>query len=449
MVTNPRQAAIELFLNWEKSIHTLDFCITQMQPRLEKLSPKDRKFFNAVVFGVLRHRNMLDWIISHYSHIPVQKIQQPALYLLRSAILQVHFMDKIPDFAAIDTSVTIAKKYGGKKTAGFVNAVLRKITQNKSDLAYPVKDRPKEKDIRITYSLPKWLTKKWIKRYGSKDTTNLARQINTIPDITLRCNTLKVDRDTLIKNLSPCCKAVKKSDFANLGIRLKGPSTPLHEMDDFKKGMFQVQDDAAQIVTQILSPEPDENILDACAGLGGKTCHIAQQMGNRGSVTAIDIEDSKLEALTGEAKRLGITIIKPKSMDLLTSTIKNFPGFFNRVLLDAPCSGLGVLRRNPDTKWRRTNRDIQRLAARQKKLLNAAANLVAPGGVLVFAVCSCEKEENEDVIFSFLKKRKDFSIDKDYRSDRFKSLVTPEGFFKTYPAINNMDGFFAARLKRK
>ena len=221
--------------------------------------------------------------------------------------------------------------------------------------------------------------------------------------------------------------------------------------------MFQIQDEAAQIVTDFLAPLPNEKILDACAGLGGKTGHIAQLMENKGTIIASDVDPKKLESLELESKRLGIDIIHTKPLNLLKTSIKDFNFYFDRVLIDAPCTGLGVLRRNPDTKWDRSKNDIARLSGQQKKMLNSAANLVKPGGLLVYAVCSCEKEENEDVIHHFLNKRKDFSIDKDFKSNNYDSLITSlidslitrEGFLKTYPDANNMDGFFAARLKRK
>jgi len=176
-------------------------------------------------------------------------------------------------------------------------------------------------------------------------------------------------------------------------------------------------------------------------------------MNNKGILVATDSEQKKLESLSEEAVRLGIDIIQTKPVDILKTTIKDFDFYFDRVLIDAPCTGLGVLRRNPDSKWKRTAKDIIRLAAKQKKILNAAANLVKPGGILVFAVCSCEKEENEDVIHSFLKKRKDFSIDKEFEFGAYSNLVSKEGFLKTYPPASynasDMDGFFAARLIRK
>ncbi len=455
MHNDPRRLALTLFLSWESSLRTLDQCLEKLQHDLSRLATKDRRFFNAIVFGVFRHRDLLDFLISAFSHVPIKKIKPTALYLLRSALFQIVYLDKVPDFAAIDTSVGIAKETGGKQMAGFINAILRKAAKNYTKVPFPKADTQSAKNIHITYSMPLWLVKKWIQTYGFEKTHRLCHQINTIPSITLRTNTIKIDTEELTSLFSPLCKHLEKTNHASIGLQFTNPSQPIHEMTTFKKGYFQIQDEAAQLVSEILDPQPFETILDTCAGLGGKTCHIAQLMNNQGNITALDIGKEKLDALLLETNRLGLRIIETQVLDLIKSSIKNFETYFDRVLLDAPCSGLGVLRRNPDTKYQRTKKDILRLSAQQKKMLNAASNLVRPGGILVYAVCSCEKEENEDVIFSFLKKRKDFSIDKEFKFntvsklESMATLTSDDGFFKTYPGVHNMDGFFAARLKRK
>ena len=341
------------------------------------------------------------------------------------------------------------------------------------------------KFLSVKYSLPLWLSKKWIASYGFQSTQQLCIQINTIPTITIRTNTLKTDRQSLMEELTSNVKNLEKTNYVQEGLSFTNPDVPIHELDEFSKGLFRVQDEAAQIITHFLSPQPGEKILDACAGFGGKTSHIAQIMKNRGEITAADTGAKKLESLKTEMQKLGIDIVNTKTIDILKSSIKDFKFYFDRVLIDAPCTGLGVLRRNPDTKWKRSKNDIIRLGAKQKKMLNSAANLVKPGGVLVYAVCSCEKEENEDVIDKFLEKRKDFYLDQNLKADKnqktdkilqsngilqpnenlindetlkndkkvkneiYASLITENGFLKTYPNINNMDGFFAARLIRK
>ncbi|NOX33847.1 MAG: 16S rRNA (cytosine(967)-C(5))-methyltransferase RsmB [Deltaproteobacteria bacterium] len=449
MIKDSRHIALNVLVSWHKANHTLDKSLKKHAEAISLLSKNDTRLCNALIFGVLRQRNSIDRIIRAFSITRLEKIDIKSLYLLRIALFQIVYMDRIPAFAAINTAVDIAKKLSGKKAAGFINAVLRNAANNFLKIPLPDIKADKSKFICVKYSLPLWLSKKWISAFGFKKTDLLCRQINTIPHITLRANTLKTNRQSLAARLSQTVKDLQLTSYATQGISFSNPGVPIQEFETFKLGFFQVQDEAAQVVTQLLAPKPFEKILDACAGLGGKTGHIAQLMENKGILVATDVESKKLESLQSDAKRLGIDIIRAKTINLLKTSIKDFEFYFDRVLLDAPCTGLGVLRRNPDTKWKRSKNDIARLAGKQKKMLNAAANLVKPGGILVFAVCSCEREENEEIIHKFLDKRKDFSIDKDFESGNYTGIMNREGFLKTYPAPNNMDGFFAARLKRK
>lgn len=449
MIQDPRHIALNVLLFWHKASNTLDTALETYSKEIYLLDPKDKKLCNALIFGVLRKREAIDWIIDEFSNIDLKKITVNLLYILRIALFQIIYMDRIPVFAAINTSVEIAKKLAGRKKAGFINAVLRKASTSYTKISLPDSNKNPSRFISVKYSLPLWLSRKWIRVYGFESTQKLSHQIDTIPFITIRANTLKTDRQTLFQNLSSSVKNIQKTDYAQQGLSFSSPDVPIHELEEFKQGLFQVQDEAAQIITDFLEPKPSEKILDACAGFGGKTGHIAQVMKNKGVIVAADTGGKKLESLQRDIQKLGIDIVLTKTINILKTTIKNFDFYFDRVLIDAPCTGLGVLRRNPDTKWKRSKNDIIRLGAKQKRMLNAAANLVKPGGILVYAVCSCEKEENEDVIDKFLEKREDFSIDKNYKSDRYEQFITQKGFLKTYPHINSMDGFFAARLLRK
>ncbi len=449
MIQDPRHIALNVLLFWHKASNTLDTALETYSKEISELDPKDRKLCNALIFGVLRKREAIDWIIDEFSNIDLKKISIDLLYILRIALFQIIYMDRIPVFAALNTSVDIAKKLAGKRKAGFINAVLRKASTSYTNIALPDSKKKPSKFISIKYSLPLWLSRKWIKAFGFESTQKLGSQINTIPYITIRTNTLKTQRQNLLQKLSLKVKSIQKTDYAQEGLNFNSPEAPIHELEEFKQGLFQVQDEAAQIITHFLEPKPGEKILDVCAGFGGKTGHIAQVMENKGVIVAVDTGEKKLESLKRDMEKLGIDIVMTKTIDILKTTIKDFNFYFDRVLIDAPCTGLGVLRRNPDTKWKRSKNDIIRLGAKQKKMLNAAANLVKPGGILVYAVCSCEKEENKDVIDKFLEKRVDFSIDKNFKSDRYEQFITQEGFLKTYPHINSMDGFFAARLMRK
>lgn len=449
MDKDPRYIAFLVLLYWDKASHTLDSALEIHSNTINSLLKKDKNLCNNLIFGVLRHRESIDWIIKAFSNTPIEKIKSKPLYLLRLALYQIIHLDRVPVFAAINTAVEIGKKKCGRQTAGFINAILRKAAKDHTAVPIPDKDTQPALFISIQYSLPLWLANKWVHSFGVKQTALLCIQINTIPMITLRTNSLKIDRPTLAKHLRKQVQNIIPTNYAKQGLRFTNPTTAISEMDTFRKGWFQIQDEAAQIVTEFLAPKPFETILDACAGLGGKTGHIAQAMENTGTLIALDIQPNKLKLLNNEAQRLGFTNIRTKACDLIKTSIKDFDNFFDRVLVDAPCTGLGVLQRNPDTKWKRSKHDITRLSGRQKKILNAAANLVKPGGILVYAVCSCEPEENEEVINAFLNKRKDFSIAKDIESDNYSIFMTSDGFLKTYPETNGMDGFFAARLTRK
>lgn len=448
-MNDPRQIALAVLLSWHNASYTLDKSLENHSEAMSSLSKNDRSLCNALIFGVLRQREFIDWIIQAFSNTRLEKMDTASLYILRIALFQILFMDRIPVFAAIHTAVDLAKTQYGKRRAGFINAILRNAAQNHSKVALPDAKKEASKFISVTQSLPLWLSKKWIRTFGFEQTLALCQQINTIPKITLRCNTLKINRHSLAEHLDSRAKNIQMTEYAAQGISFTNPDLPIQELDAFKLGWFQIQDEAAQLVTEMLAPEPGEKILDACAGLGGKAGHMAQLMENSGIIIAADVESKKLESLHLESKRLGIDIIRTQPLDLLKTTIKDFEFYFDRVLIDSPCTGLGVIQRNPDTKWKRSKNDIERLGAKQKKMLNAAANLVKPGGILVYAVCSCEREENEDVVRTFLSKRIDFSIDKDVESGNYSKLMTHEGFLKTYPDTKHMDGFFAARFKRE
>ena len=450
---DPRRLAWLILKENTASKKTLDQILDAFTTDFDRLSRRDRSLANALIYGTLRWREHLDWIIAAFSRKKKAQVDTEVMWLLRMALFQIIHMDKIPVSAAVNTAVNLAKFHIHKGAAGFVNAVLRKAGTKWQTIAPPNPHTTPEQFVSVEKSLPLWLARRWIARFGLAKTLALGDAINNIPPITLRTNTLKISRDELLKNLTPQVGHAWKTSTSALGISLKGPSIPLHEMTAFKAGEFQVQDEAAQLVTaHFLNPQPGERILDACAGLGGKTGHIAQLMENQGELTASDTDPRKLKLLEEEMQRLGMDIISTRTINLLEPETLNFKSPFDRILVDAPCSGLGVLRRNPDTKWKRSKKDIARLAVRQEKMLLNAADLVSPGGTMVYAVCSCEPRENETVIQNFLAQRADFTIDKKKALGNFpleNDPVSSNGFFRTWPDTPDMDGFFAVSLNRK
>jgi len=461
---DPRYIAFMVLSENSQTKMTLDKILDKFALEFDKLSKQDRSLANAIIFGTLRWQLNIDWIIKDFSTKKTDQIDLEALLLIRIALFQIVFMERIPTSAAVNTAVNIAKKVSHKGVAGFVNAVLRKASTNYLKIKFPSFEKEPELFLSVKNSMPVWIVKQWIKRFGIKKTSLLCESINKIPDITIRTNTLKTDTDKLIDLISDDVEKISKTSYSDCGISFIKPKKPIHKIKTFKEGFFQVQDQAAQLITNILDPKPDDKILDACAGLGVKTAHIAQLMENKGSIVAADTDLNKLDSLEQEMERLGIYIVSTKQVDLLKVNPENFKGHFDKILIDAPCSGLGVLRRNPDAKWKRTKKDVARLANKQQKMLLNAADLVKPGGTIVYAVCSCEKRENQDVINFFLDNRKDFSINTDWFENNThfltfnnkvkdnliikNSLILEQGFLRTYPDMLEMDGFFAASIKR-
>jgi len=450
MTHDPRKSALDVLNTLNGGKNTLDSVLDEIPQDERYLSRRDRALFTAMVYGVLRWRGRLDHIITHFSNTPIQKIEPAVLNILRLGLFQIIYLDRIPNSAAVNTAVEITKRIGASRAAGFVNALLRKSAANYRGVDFPTFDADPVAFLSTDQSLPGWLAHRWSERFDQETLMRLCETINAIPPITIRTNTLETTREALILSLEDQVERIETTTVAPDGIKLIGPKQSIPRLPAFKNGWFQVQDEAAQLVALLLDPKPGESVLDACAGLGGKTGHIAQLMQNSGSITAIDRDEGKLLQLDSEMLRLNVPIVHTLCHDLDFSLNKNRMGGFDRILLDAPCSGLGVLRRNPDIKWNSTEKSLKRHAEIQKRFLETLAPMLKPNGVLVYSVCSIEPEENEAVIQAFLKNHPEFVIDKGSGKvpERILSLLEPKTGFKTLPILSDLDGFFLARMKR-
>jgi 16S rRNA (cytosine967-C5)-methyltransferase len=444
-----RRTALAILDRLQNESLTLDAIITDTIEQIPQMSTRDRSLMQTIVYGVLRWQRRLDFIIDRFSKKHLNRIDPIALNLLRIAIFQMIYLDRIPVSAAVNTTVEISKSYLPIWVVRFINGVLRQVSRNHADLnEIPDQGNP-ALNLSIEKSFPPWLIKRWLQHFGPKETEQLCDAVNTIPNITIRINSLKAkDRQQVIDALQPAVDIVFCTDYSPLGLKLFGLHHAIDQMEPFKAGLFQVQDEAAQLVTLILDPKPGETVLDACAGLGGKTGHIAQAMENRGCLVAADHSSEKLDRLNQEMKRLGVDCVQTWMIDWDEPDKSRLQ--FDRILLDAPCSGLGVMRRNPDIKWRTEKANLKRYAKRQALFLTHIAPLVKPGGIVVYVVCSFEPEENEQVINGFLKNHTEF-VKEDINLNDLKNipgLSCKDGFFRTFPHSHTMDGFFAARLKR-
>ena len=449
--SDPRRAALNILNTLDMGRDTLDRIMETARHGEPGSATPDRRLLNAITFGVLRWRGRLDWIIARYSSTRLDRIDPPVLNILRIAVFQFAFLDKIPVSAAVDTAVELAKSTAPPYVVRFVNGVLRNAARGYKNLELPDVASDPAAALAVTHSFPGWLIERWIGRFGIEQTAGLCRAINTIPPVTLRTNTLKTTREKLAQAVFRRAETVRNTPVAPHGLAMYGLHMPVSEMEAFRKGLFQVQDEAAQLISVLLDPRPGETVLDACAGLGGKTGHIGQIIRNRGHIVAADMAGNKLARLERDMERLGISIVETCRGDLADSGKRLPSGPFDRVLLDAPCSGLGVLRRNPDAKWRVQEHTVASCAHRQGVLLDRVSRFVRRSGILVYAVCSMEPEENDIVVKDFLKNHPDFVMDTRWPDLSFdpEGIRDSSGCLRTFPHRHGMDGFFAVRLERK
>ncbi|MBR9982596.1 MAG: 16S rRNA (cytosine(967)-C(5))-methyltransferase RsmB [Desulfatitalea sp.] len=449
-MSHARQIAFDLLCQVQRGTHPLDHWLDAAQGRIERLGRADRAMVHAMVYGTLRWQGRLDHIIDHWSKNP-GKIEPRVRIILRMALLQHHYMDRVPDRAIVHSAVELAKRNGRRYAAGFVNGLLRRILDSPDAVVWPDDAVVPDQALAARMAFPRWLMARWIERWGMAETERLCAAINSIPEVTLRVNTLKADRDALMAAIAAEVDHFRPTCHVPEGIVVSGFKRPFNQWPSFLEGWFQIQDEAAQLVAHLLNPKPGEAIWDACAGLGTKTAHLAQLMGNRGTIVATDRHGAKLERLAAEMQRLGISIVQRRIADLEEPTADKDLPMFDRILVDAPCSGLGVLRKNPDGKWHSFVEDLDRYRLRQLALLGRTAHQLRPGGMLVFAVCSMEPEENEAVVELFLQKHMDFAI---FRPEMTavaspETILTHEGYLKTMPHRHGMDGFFAAGLVKQ
>lgn len=438
-----RQKALEVLLVWEKG-GSLDLIFQRVVEKQEGLSRKQKAFARELVFGTVRWLKRLDWTIERISHKDLKSLTPIVRNALRIGLYQLCMLDRVPEWAAVNETVELVKSFGQKEASGFVNAILRNFCREKGRFQVDIEDPVKK--AAVQWSFAEWLVRRWFEQFGATDAEKLFQAYNCVPPFTIRVNTLKVTRETLVSELETY--GAVPTLFSPLGIVLCNPQGVL-ESKWFKEGMFQVQDEGAQLVGFLFSPKPGERVLDLCAAPGGKTTHFAQMMENRGEIVAVDVSEKRLRFLEENCKRLGVEIVRPLRHDLRTPLPFKAEGF-DRVFLDAPCSGLGVIRRNPDLKWRCTPKEILRLSDLQMRLLFEASRHVKLGGFLMYSTCTLTYEENQRVVETFLQKQKDFELIDLRGAFRLDlSFFTPEGYFLSLPHLHGTDGFFAVLMQKR
>lgn len=444
---NPRRAAFDILLRIEKERSYADILIDR-ELSGDALQGPDRGLLTELVYGVLRRRGTLDQIINQFSKQHVEKLERAVLILLRLGLYQEFFLDRVPVSAAVNETVKLAHALA-PRAAGFINAVLRSADRERDAIRYPDRAADPAGFIAARYSNPRWITVDWLDQLGEAEAEALAQAMLATPPFTVRVNTLKASREELLARLAAEGMTAEEGRWSPFALHLSG-SVQLATLLSFREGLFTVQDESSQLAAILLDPRPGERVLDLCAAPGGKTTHIAQLMDNRGAILACDAAPRKLQLIEQTAARLGITIIQTLPINAAKPLVPLVESKFERILVDAPCSGLGVLRRNPEGKWWKSRQNIAELALTQRAILKNAADRLAEGGALLYATCSTTREENEAVVDDFLSRRPDFVLE-DLRVlfPDYEELFTERGCFRSWPHRHGMDGFFAARIRKQ
>ncbi|MGV3772234.1 MAG: 16S rRNA (cytosine(967)-C(5))-methyltransferase RsmB [Verrucomicrobiales bacterium] len=419
----PREIAINLLRQREGGG---DFIENQLEQKLATLGlkPEDKRLLQEIVYGSIRWQSALDWLIQQKSK--PQKQNPVVEILLRTALYQMFWLTKIPSYAAVNETIDMARKLGLEKQAGFINAVLRGYDREKDQTTIALQNLRKTSPA-IGFSHPEWLVRKWEKRWPREKLAEMLEQNNKTPPTYARLNKLKSTEEELLAAWEKESVMAEKTsfDYAPTATVFKILSHPSFvELPSFKEGRFYIQDPSTLASVELMEPKGGEAILDLCAAPGGKTTFIAEKMGNSGQIVAEDIDSKRLNLVKENVTRMGIQNVRYAS----AAGEK-----FDRILIDAPCSNTGVLRRRVELRWRIKPEEVTRLADAQARLLDTAAQRLKPGGVLVYSTCSIEPEENQLLIERFLKSRNEFKLEKEVE-------LTP---------LQGVDGAYAARLKHQ
>jgi 16S rRNA (cytosine967-C5)-methyltransferase len=415
------------------------------------LDDRDRAFVSHLVLGVLRWRSRIDWIIEKNADFPLKKIDHAVLNILRLALHQIFFMDRIPDSAAVDEAVKQTKRSQPKHVVSFVNGILRNVCRHKDTIPFPDAEKNPVSYLSRFYSYPEWLVLRWLHAWGREFAEGLLAAGNRIPNLVIRTNVLKLSRSALLRELDEEGARGRPTLFSPQGILLEDFRGRVDHLSSFERGLFQVQDEAAQVTSLLLAPQAGEKVLDVCAGFGGKTSHMAELMDGRGEMIALDMSVKRLLRLKENMVRLGIKNVSCVRADASGDLSSLFQCPFDRVMIDAPCSGLGVLSRHPDGKWNKSGKDIQRLSALQKSIVSRAVPVIRKGGKMLYVTCTLTNEENDEVVSQCLRTHSEISLVnlREEAPEWARKLIDEQGFLRTFPHKHWMDGFFAALFVKR
>ncbi len=439
-MAKPRELALKIIYDIHKNGAYLNI---SFQKHMEEsgLAGRDAAFTKELVYGTVSRQLTLDYIISRLSSVKLKKLAPYVLCILRLGLYQLFFMDRVPESAAVNESVGLAGKYAGR-SRGFINAILRNAAREGMKL-------PEGNDnhaLSVRYSHPEPLVAFLKDNFGEEKAITILEENNQTPPLSVRVNTLKTTRKDLLERLSGEGVTAKEGSVCDGFVLIEGGG--IQALSSYKEGLFTIQDQSAGLAALVLSPAPDDFVLDLCAAPGGKTTHLAELMENKGEIIAYDLYDHRLQSVTVTAERLGISIIKTKAADARTIAVDKAP---DKILIDAPCSGLGVIRRRPDIKYKQDLTDFRQMEAIQMEILCHGADLLKAGGELVYSTCTINPGENEKLIKTFLKDHPDFSMMpiQNEHLGKVSAEILKDGMGTFYPDGELGDGFFIAKLKKE
>jgi 16S rRNA (cytosine967-C5)-methyltransferase len=428
-----REAALDVLVRTEQDRSYSNLLLHQTLQKYN-LDKPDAGLTTEIVYGTIQRLNTIDYFLTRFVAKGLTKLEPWVRSLLRLSFYQIYYLDRIPDHAVVNEAVNLAKRKGHQGISGMVNGVLRNVIRQKETLELPAALPPAER-IALTHSHPEWLVRRWIRQLGEAQTERICEANNVPPRVSIRVNTLKLSRSGLIELLQQAGLEAEPSKLSADGIIVRGGGN-MAMTSWYAEGLYSIQDESSMLVAEIVDPQPGDKVLDCCAAPGGKTTHMAEKTGDRGELWACDIHEHKEKLVQEQAERLGLSSVRTLVTDA-RKLQEQFPAeSFDRILLDAPCSGLGVIRRKPDMKWTKTEQELNGICVIQRELLEKIHPLVRPGGVLVYSTCTLEYNENEGMVKQFLESHPEFELD-------------PPQPLQIYPYEHHSDGFFIAKLRKR
>lgn len=408
------------------------------------METRDANFTREIVYGVLENRIYLEWVVSQYSKLKISKISPAVLTIIKMGLYQILKMDKVPDSAAVNECVKLSKKHANRGAQGFINGLLRNVARDKENIELPDRKKDFTKHISVKYSYPEWIIEDWSAMYGESFTEELCEANSKKPSLNIRVNTLVIDRDTLMERLSESGRECRAAEYGKDIVVVLNPDR-LMDTEEYRSGLFTVQDESSSLVAQIMNPESGATVVDVCSAPGGKTTHMAQIMKNKGRIIARDVHEHKLELIESNARRLGIDIIETSLADAAERD-ESLVDKADYCLVDAPCSGLGLVRKKPEIKYNKSRSDLESLSKLQSEILEASSGYVKKGGTLVYSTCTLNVKENIEVVKDFLDKHPEFKL------EPFEVELPLEeskrGYIELYPNVHGTDGFFISKMIR-